>query len=92
MHLHGEDLPNPGNVTSALQPVQAIETPQHGFQLLQNLSVDPITAIGIQQLMVRKDAAVAAENYDEAKQLKSEIEYLKITGGQILELENRCWL
>lgn len=53
-------------------------------------NVDSLTARKIAELRVKKDAAVAEENYDEAKALKLEIDRLKSIGSRILELENRC--
>lgn len=89
LHVHGEALSSPSNAESSLQLVPKASILQNGCQILPTFNVDPLTAIDIQQLMERKAAAVAAENYDEAKALKSEIEDLKSTGSKILELEKR---
>lgn len=58
-------------------------------QAASDIGVDSLTAREIQQLVERKHAAVQAENYDEAKALKAEIDSLRLIGSKILELERR---
>lgn len=43
-----------------------------------DMHVDPTTAAKIRELVAQKDAAVANEEYDEAKRLKASIERLKV--------------
>ncbi|WIA42558.1 hypothetical protein OEZ86_008540 [Tetradesmus obliquus] len=54
-----------------------------------DVHVDSSTASRIKELARAKDAAVAAEDYDEAKRLKASIERLKMVGGKIAQLEAR---
>ncbi|KAF6260813.1 flagellar associated protein [Scenedesmus sp. NREL 46B-D3] len=54
-----------------------------------DVHVDSSTAARIKELARAKDAAVAAEDYDEAKRLKASIERLKMVGGKIAQLEAR---
>ncbi|KAF8056211.1 CEP104 [Scenedesmus sp. PABB004] len=54
-----------------------------------DLHVDSQTAARIKELVRLKDAAVAAEDYDEAKRIKGSIERLKAVGGKVAQLEAR---
>lgn len=81
LHLHGEQSAAPKNCS-------ARDVPGHS-KAASIAEVDCITAQEMQQLIERKEAAVQAENYDEAIQLKSEIEALRLLGRRILELETR---
>jgi centrosomal protein CEP104 len=51
------------------------------------LQVDPKTAERIYELHSMKQAAVAAEDYDEAKRLKDSIARLKQVGQKLAQLE-----
>ncbi|KAL1526684.1 hypothetical protein AB1Y20_015386 [Prymnesium parvum] len=53
------------------------------------LALDPATAAMVAELQRKKDAAVRAEDYDEAKLLKDKIAVLQKAGAQIAELERR---
>ena len=48
---------------------------------------DPLTASKIAEVQRAKEFAVEQEDYDEAKRLKSKIDYMKRVGAQIGELE-----
>lgn len=54
-----------------------------------DLSVDPVTAETIRDLLARKDAAVDREDFDEAKRLKEQIGQIKAVGMKIALLESR---
>ena len=64
-------------------------TVHHDTPCLVPSEMDFTTAREISQLVEKKAAAVLAENYDEAKGLKLEIERLRLLGKKILELEQR---
>lgn len=57
--------------------------------LAQDLNVDRDTARKIRDLTARKEAAVAAEDYDLAKQCKVEIQALQKVVSQVSQLERR---
>ncbi|KIZ03119.1 Nephrocystin-3 [Monoraphidium neglectum] len=54
-----------------------------------DMHVDSVTAAKIRDLGRLKEAAVAAEEYDEAKRLKACIERLKAVGQKVAQLEAR---
>ncbi|KAG1659551.1 hypothetical protein FOA52_015355 [Chlamydomonas sp. UWO 241] len=54
-----------------------------------DIHVDSITAAKIRELARAKDAAVAREDYDEAKRIKASIDRLKVVGQKIAQLEMR---
>jgi len=54
-----------------------------------DVNVDPVTAGKIREINKQKEAAVANEDYDEAKRLKLAIERLKAVGQKVAQLEAR---
>ncbi len=52
--------------------------------------VDAATAADLARLLAAKRAAVAAEDYDEAKRLKAAEERLRAVGAAVAALEARC--
>mmetsp|Transcript_16128 Transcript_16128/g.44039 ORF Transcript_16128/g.44039 Transcript_16128/m.44039 type:complete len:886 (+) Transcript_16128:261-2918(+) len=54
-----------------------------------DIHVDTVTANKIRELARAKDAAVANEDYDEAKRLKASIDRLKVVGQKVAQLEAR---
>ena len=70
-------------------PLSLVRASVNSSQAASDTGVDSLTAREIQQLVERKHAAVQAENYDEAKALKAEIDSLRLMGSKILELEHR---
>ncbi|MEW5298759.1 MAG: hypothetical protein WDW36_001843 [Sanguina aurantia] len=54
-----------------------------------DIHIDSVTAAKIRDLVRQKDAAVANEEYDEAKRLKASIDRLKVVGQKIAQLEAR---
>ena len=90
LHLHGEAVVGvPAGVGHPL----LMESPKPaGSSSLQGSvfpGVDALTAADMKRLIERKEAAVQAENYDEAKEIKSELDCLRLVGAKILELETR---
>ena len=84
LNLHGESLE--GGTSQQGTPQSS---GQRRGQAGPQAGVDSVTGREIQRLLERKEAAVAEENYDEAKALKAGIERLRLVGARILELENR---
>ena len=84
LNLHGESLEGHTSQCSTPQSLGPRRT-QAGLQA----GVDSVTGREMQRLLERKEAAVAEENYDEAKALKAGIERLRLVGSRILELETR---
>eukprot|EP00899_Mesostigma_viride_P016474 jgi/Mesvir1/24828/Mv22068-RA.1 len=72
-------------------PTSSGEDSAHGGSdgLASKLSVDAITAEKIQEVHRQKEAAVAREDYDEAKRLKVVIDRLKEVGAKVATLEAR---
>ena len=54
------------------------------------LRIDAATAAELARLAAAKEAAVAAEDYDEAKRLKGAEERLRAVGARIAALEAQC--
>ena len=48
-----------------------------------DIQVDPQTAAKIREVSAKKEAAVAHEDYDEAKRLKGAIERLRVVGQKV---------
>ena len=99
INLHGEKADSScqnGNGSGMASPLSLMRVSLNSSsQTGSGIGVDSLTAREIQQLVERKHAAVQAENYDEAKELKAEVDSLRILGSKILELEHRCmyqWL
>lgn len=84
-NLHGESLEGASQPGASPLPVSQGLYQRKG----QEAGVDAVTGREIQRLAERKEAAVAEENYDEAKALKAGIERLRLVGARILELEIR---
>jgi centrosomal protein CEP104 len=87
-NLHGESLEGASHLGASVQPLAQGST-QRRVQGGAEVGVDSLTGREIQRLAARKEAAVAEENYDEAKALKAGIERLRLVGAKILELETR---
>ena len=51
-----------------------------------DIQVDPQTAAKIREVNAKKEAAVAHEDYDEAKRLKGAIERLRVVGQKVGEV------
>ena len=90
LNLMGEPLPDGCNFGS---PQPACVSPTYvggpAKVVLRGMEVDAATAQLIQDLMGQKEVAVQAENYDEAKRLKLEIERLQGIGAKVAQLESR---
>lgn len=52
-----------------------------------DMNVDSVTAAKIREMAKAKDAAVAREDYDEAKRIKASIDRLKVVGEAIAQLD-----
>jgi hypothetical protein len=52
-----------------------------------DMAVDVHTAEKIRKILVKKAAAVAREDYDEAKRLKAGVDRLKLVGMKVAQLE-----
>ena len=78
-----------GSSLAGSSPLSLIRAILNSSQAGSGMGVDSLTAREIQQLVEKKYAAVQAENYDEAKELKAEIDTLRLIGTKILELEHR---
>ncbi|GAX83265.1 hypothetical protein CEUSTIGMA_g10691.t1 [Chlamydomonas eustigma] len=89
----GPDLP-PGGYLQLHPPVTR-EVPYYNAaaadvaDLNLDIHVDTVTAAKIRELARAKDAAVAREDYDEAKRIKAGIDRLKVVGQKIAQLEAR---
>jgi len=72
--------------TSEISPRDA-SPPDYMYDLAFDLNVDPLAARQIRSLASAKDAAVEAEDYDAAKQLKVAEKQLQTLGSQLAQLE-----
>ena len=92
INLHGEKADagyEDGNNPAMSFPLSLVQASLNSSQAGTDVGVDSLTAREIQQLLVKKHTAVLAENYDDAKELKAEIDSLRLMGSRILELEHR---
>ena len=61
--------------------------PREVVDVAMDMNVDVVTAEKIREILLKKEAAVAREDYDEAKRLKGGIDKLKIVGMKVAQLE-----
>eukprot|EP00976_Prorocentrum_cordatum_P012490 250220-Prorocentrum_minimum.AAC.1 len=54
--------------------------PREVVDVALDMNVDVLTAERIREILLKKEAAVAREDYDEAKRLKAGIDKLKLVG------------
>jgi hypothetical protein len=86
LNLLGEPVPEGrGAPTSSRTSHPTSRYPQSDLAL--DMGVDSKTATVIRELHAKKEAAVANEDYDEAKQLKAAIDRLRSVGQKIGQLE-----
>ncbi|KAK9803394.1 hypothetical protein WJX72_004936 [[Myrmecia] bisecta] len=96
LNLIGEPLqaepPLPQYVTNHYNPPPGVAVgPARSAlaDLALDVNVDPLTAAKIRDINRMKEAAVANEDYDEAKRLKGVMERLRAVGAKIAQLEAR---
>ena len=88
--IQTENLPGvPSYVSNHYQPSHISAAAGAMADLSLDVNVDPITAGKIREINKHKEAAVAKEDYDEAKRLKLAIERLKAVGQKVAQLEAR---
>jgi len=68
-------------------PSNALHPDESTQDLAFDFNVDPLAARQIRSLVTAKDAAVEAEDYDAAKQLKAAEKRLQTLGSQLAQLE-----
>ena len=79
----------PSFVSNHYQPSNISAAAGAMADLSLDVNVDPVTAGKIREINRHKEAAVAKEDYDEAKRLKLAIERLKAVGQKVAQLEAR---
>lgn len=79
----------PSYVSNHYQPSHISAAAGAMADLSLDVNVDPVTAAKIREISKRKEAAVAKEDYDDAKRLKLAIERLKAVGQKVAQLEAR---
>lgn len=88
--IQTENLPGvPSYVSNHYQPSHISAAAGAMADLSLDVNVDPVTAGKIREINKHKEAAVAKEDYDEAKRLKLAIERLKAVGQKVAQLEAR---
>lgn len=88
--IQSENMPGaPSYVSNHYQPSHISAAAGAMADLSLDVNVDPITAGKIREINKHKEAAVAKEDYDEAKKLKLAIERLKAVGQKVAQLEAR---
>lgn len=88
--IQSENIPGaPSYVSNHYQPSHISAAAGAMADLSLDVNVDPITAGKIREINKHKEAAVAKEDYDEAKRLKLAIERLKAVGQKVAQLEAR---
>ena len=79
----------PSYVSNHYQPSHISAAAGAMADLSLDVNVDPVTASKIREISKHKEAAVAKEDYDDAKRLKLAIERLKAVGQKVAQLEAR---
>lgn len=88
--IQAENMPGaPSYVSTHYQPSHISAAAGAMADLSLDVNVDPVTAGKIREINKHKEAAVAKEDYDEAKRLKLAIERLKAVGQKVAQLEAR---
>lgn len=88
--IQTENMPGaPSYVSNHYQPSHISAAAGAMADLSLDVNVDPVTAGKIREISKHKEAAVAKEDYDEAKRLKLAIERLKAVGQKVAQLEAR---
>eukprot|EP00240_Pyramimonas_obovata_P012838 CAMPEP_0118939966 /NCGR_PEP_ID=MMETSP1169-20130426/30302_1 /TAXON_ID=36882 /ORGANISM="Pyramimonas obovata, Strain CCMP722" /LENGTH=261 /DNA_ID=CAMNT_0006884353 /DNA_START=264 /DNA_END=1045 /DNA_ORIENTATION=+ len=86
VNVIGEHLNLGGN--KALGGAAALaRAPREVVDVALDMNVDVVTAEKIREILLKKEAAVAREDYDEAKRLKAGIDKLKVVGMKVAQLE-----
>eukprot|EP00741_Cyanophora_paradoxa_P007756 tig00001206_g7504.t1 len=81
------DLSAPVSNPSRVNPGQQIASNQPAADLMMDITLDEYVSQRIRELTRSKDAAVAREDYDEAKKIKDSLGTLKDLGIQLAKLE-----
>jgi centrosomal protein CEP104 len=90
LNVIGEPItPDGGGAGYMAQQADPHGRPRHAglADVALDLDVDPVTAMKIREIYALKEAAVAREDYDEAKRLKDGINRLKAVGAKVAQLE-----